>query len=230
MSDDDEEEIIGTAPRRGCLLFTIPVLLGFGLVGGYLALFVAGVYGRPADGPRVSLTYRGCAEAEVRVRARIDRMGLGDPRPVAVTDGFGFEVTMPADVRVAAAIPATLARPGTFQIVTTPAGEVVLDGHIDGTSVHVGAGDPVTLVRLDDFGTRTLRDHMQAHPEGKVAWKVDGEVIGTRSNLPAEARGQLELEIITTEDLAEAVALAAERDVILGEGPLPCEVTLTSPR
>ena len=230
MSDEEEEEIIGTGPRRGCVLFAIPVMLGFLLIGGYLALFVAGVYGRPAAGPRVTLIYQGCAEAEVLVRTRIDRMGLGDPRPVAVTDGFGFEVTMPADVRAAAAIPATLARPGTFQIVTSPAGELVLDGHIDATSVHVGAGDPVTLVRLDDAGARTLRDHMEAHPEGKVAWKVDGEVIGTRGNLPAEPRGQLELEIITTEDLAEAVALAAERDVILGAGPLPCAVTLLSPR
>lgn len=227
---DDEEELIGTGPRKGCFLFAIPVALGFALVGGYVALFAAGVYGRPADGPRVTLTYQGCPEAEPMVRARIDRMGLGEPRPVVVADGFGFDVTMPADPKAAAAIPATLARPGTFQILTEPGGEVVLDGHIDDTSVHVGAGDPVTLVRLDDVGAQTLRDHMQAHPEGKVAWKIDGAVIGTRGNMPAEARGQLELKIITTTDLAEAVAIAAERDVILGEGPLPCPVTLTSPR
>lgn len=225
---DEEEDVIGTAPRRGCVLFVIPVLLGIGLVGGYLALFAAGVYGRPAAGARQTLTFEGCAEAEVLVRARIDRMGLGDPRPVAVTNGFGFEVTLPDDPKVAATIPATLARPGTFQAVEHPDGAVIVDGHIDATSVHVGAGDPVTLVRLDDVGARTLRDHMQAHPEGKVDWKIDGAVIGTRGNLPAEARGQLELEVITTESLAEAVAIAAERDVILGAGPLPCPVRLTS--
>lgn len=226
MADLEDDEEIGTGqPRRGCLLFAIPVSLGVLLILGYVAVFVAGVIGRPPTGARTELRFGGCAEAEVIVRKRVERMGLGDPKPIAVEDGFGYEVTMPADPVIAAAIPATLARTGAFRIVAQPGGEVVVDGHVEGASVHVGAGDPVTLVRLDGEGAKALRDHQEAHPLDKIAYQIDGETIGTRSNLPAEARGQLELEITTTEDLGEAVRLAAERDVVLGEGALPCPVT-----
>jgi hypothetical protein len=222
--DDEERDMDPKKPRPGCFLLVIPIVMVMGIVVAYLVMFVLGMRGRAPQGDEVRVAFRGCPEAAAIVTRRIDLMGLGEPRLEATTDGFAFTAKMPADPGVAARIPATLATTGHFAIVADD-GTLVVDGHVDGSTVHVGTGQPETLVRLDDDGSRVLREHMIAHPDGRVRYDLDAETIGERSNMPAEARGNLEI-VASGLGEKEQLEVAAARSVVLDTGPLPCPVEL----
>lgn len=223
MSDPVKDEQL--TPRAGCWLFLLPILLGVAMIVAYIVVFAYGIIGHPADGPRVTMTYAGCAEAQDLVRKRVDAMGLGDPVVAATADGFTVTATLPSDEAVAKGIPATLARTGAFTAVDVEDGTIIADGPIASSVMQYGTDAPETVVQLDPEESTTLRKHMEDHPHGHVSYRVDGEEAFTRANTPAEAKGTIELPVygVTVE---QAMKIAAERDIVLANGPLPCPVTL----
>lgn len=215
-------------PRAGCWLFIIPVLLIVFMVIGYIVLFAAGVMGTTAHGERVTLRYQACAEAVPLLRERVDLMGLGDPVYEADAPGmFGVTVTLPGEPDVDAGVKTLLATPGRFEIRSMEdSNRIVVAGErVSGATMNIPwTGGSVTLIRLDDEGSTALRDYMQQHPDGRIAMSIDGKVLYERSNLPAEARGNLEIEATEGSEL-EKIRVAVERSILLEAGPLPCEVT-----
>jgi hypothetical protein len=216
------------APRAGCWLFALPVLMGVAILLAYGYLYYAGLQGRPAQGDRPTLTFTGCDEARDVVARRVETMGLGDPVWNDTPEGFTLTATMPADPRVAKTIPDTLAAGGVFEVKDDQTGAIVVQNHVDGTSVSLGflSSYPTTLIQLDEEGTKLLRDHMTGHPDGSVTFLVDGEVMAQRRNIPAEPRGRVEVEARdgTPQDQMED---AARWSVQVGNGVLPCPLTVT---
>ncbi len=229
MAAEEEDDRIEPRGTYGCVLLIIPIVMTVFGVSAYLGLFTLGMIGRSATGERVRIEFASCPEAKALVSDRTALMGLGDPMFADTAEGFSLTATLPADPLDAAAIPGTLAAPGRLEIrdpKSPPEAPPVIAGErVDASTVHLGMDGVVTLVRLDDAGSTTLREYMIAHPEGEIAFVIDGVTAYTRSNLPAEARGSLE---ITTKggDEHDQLRVAAARSIILDAGPLPCPVTV----
>ena len=203
----------------------IPLSLLVLVLVAYVALYVAGVSGRPATGPRVAMRYETCPDAKASLEARAAAMGLGDVRVESTESGVVVRAQLPDDASVAAAIPETLAKTGALDILDAAGSAVVAAGHVEETSIHMGTKGAQTLVQLDPEATESLRRHMQDHGDGRIAVCLDGVRLFERKNLPVEPRGRLELNAPGTTEAAQ-VRVAAEWSVIIGSGPLPCPARL----
>ena len=210
------------APRLGFWFALLPIGLGVLVIGGYLFMFGVGSRGRAADGDRVRISFEGCAEAQPFLAARVDAMGLGDPR----WDGLAVSTQLPRDEAVAAGIPVTLATTGALSVrVAGGSGEVVVD-HTHIVEAHAWLQTlalPSTRVLLTPEGTAALRDHMQGDPKGSVALWLDDEILVEKKNVPPVENGQL---VIRPSEETEQQNLneAAARAIIVDDGPLPCRV------
>jgi hypothetical protein len=209
----------------GCFLLFIPAVFAIGIVVAYAAVFGLGIYGRAPTGERVTIAFVGCHDARAVIEERVGLMGLGEPVFADTSDGFTLTATLPADAGVVSTIPITLAAPGAFEIrdATRPDAAALIVGHVAGASVEWASTAAETLIQLDADGATTLREHMQAHSDGGVALVLDGEVIGTRANMPAEPRGNFDV-VVPGENAKATLEIAAQRAVILESGPLPCAV------
>lgn len=227
-TEPEADDPLQPRPSWGCLLLVIPVLVLVGGVVGYIGMFILGVRGREATGERVEMAFSTCAEARPHIADRVALMGLGDPTWTDGEGGFTLTATLPADPIDAAGIPTTLAAPGRLEIYAvegaTDASPVVAGERVEASTVHLGMEGVVTLVRLDSPGSEALRAHMVARPEGHLRFLLDGETIFERSNLPAEARGSLEIPTQGPSEQAQ-MRVAAARSIILDAGPLPCPAT-----
>ncbi len=232
MSDSDTSQPEQPRTRIGCFLLLIPAMITASVLIGYVVMWTIGLQGREVDGDRYTMTYTSCPAALDLIKARVARMGLGDPQYTTTESGFSLEARLPSEADVAAEIPKTLGRTGALEIheVGVPEGTppVIRADQVDDASVHLGMNGIVTLVRLNDEGAEALRKHMVGHSDGRIRYVLDGETIFERSNLPAEPRGSLELEPPKDMDEVKQLRVAAERDVIIAEGPLPCTTTLVS--
>lgn len=226
-----EDDVYVPRSRAGCLLLLIPTFMLLAMVAAYVVIFIAGIIGTTAKGDRVQVVYAACPAAEGLIRDRVGLMGLGEPEFVDSADGFALTATMPADPKIAAGIPAALARPGRLEIraVDAPLTDPpLIEGErVEASTVHMGTEGAMTLFRLDETGADTLRVHMQQHPEGSIAYWLDGEKVGDRLNMPAEPHGNLEIYGTGPDEMAQ-MRIAAERSVILDAGPLPCPVAVVS--
>lgn len=214
----------------GLLLLIVPIVSIVTVGIAYLVLFSYGAEGQPASGERVAMRYAACPEAEPLIVARVEKMGLGEAEVRAEADGLTVIATLPAEERVAQAIPATLARTGTMAVrpEDDPDAEpFVTDAHIEYATVVLPFLDiPYAHVQLDADGAEALRSWMETHPEGATAVWVDGEVVSKRKNMPPEAEGQLSLQLMGEVTDLQRLDFAAETGLILDHGPLPCPVTL----
>jgi hypothetical protein len=234
MPDDPQYEdttAAETEPRTrpGCVLLVVPILFVGAIVLAYTYVFALGVRGRPADGERVTMTFTGCAEARPLVVERVAAMGLGDPAWADAPGGWTLTATLPADPDVAAAIPATLTAAGRFEVRAdgdgADAAPIVAAEQVESASVGFGPIGSVTSIQLDEAGATALREHMMAHPEGRIALWFDGGRVQDEANLPAEPRGALNLRPPREGARAE-LEVAVERALLLNHGPLPCEVAV----
>lgn len=217
-------------PSGGCWLLLVPIFFTLSIVVAYVGMAVLGWFGHPASGDVVAITFTtACDEAEALVRARVDGMGLGDPTYADVPGGFEVTARLPADDKVAAAIPATLARPGRVEIVADSGEVLVRPEQIDTAQLRLGTRGPVVGVQLDRDATRALRSHMEAHPDGRIRVLLDGEAVDDRKNVPAEPRGNVEV-IPPGKDETEMLGLAAEWALVIEHGPMPCDVAVAGVR
>jgi len=231
MSQAEADPVEQPRTRIGCLLLIIPALITVGVLLGYIVMWTVGLRGREVDGLTYDMIFQSCPEALPLVQARVARMGLGNPQYNENPEGFVITARLPSEPDVAKTIPKTLARTGALEIravgAAADAPPIVPAEQVDDTSVHLGMSGIATLVRLDAEGSETLRKHMIANPDGRIQYLLDGEEVANRSNLPAEPRGNLELTPPLSDEVTQ-LRVAAEWDVIIAEGPLPCPIVLLS--
>ena len=211
-------------PRPAAVFLLVPVLAIVTVFLLYAYLFASGYVGRVASGATTAMTFRGCAEAADVVRARGEEMGLGAPQLARTDGGFTLTAVLPAEEDVAAAIPTTLATPGAFSLrggseVLVTSADVVSSGvRLDVTMT------PTTLIVLTLDGARVVANHMNAHPDERMDFVLDGEVIHVESNRKPFSEAELEIPPSAEDDRAR-MALAAHRGIIIGH-PHPCAVEL----
>lgn len=216
------------APRAGCfLLAMVPtavvlVFLAYGIFGIFVYL------GRPADGERVAIDIRACAEAAGPVGDRLDAMGLADhdvtPRP----DGFTITTTLPSDERVASGIPETLVEAGRFEVRTAEDQRLLVTNQ-DLVSAGVRMDlmlRPSTFVVLNPEARARVDAHVEAEPGGKLVYSYDGEEVWTELNRAERSPGELEFPPSGRDD-EDRMHIAARRGIVL-DHPLPCEAELVS--
>lgn len=214
--------------KRGCILLGIPPIAVVLTILAYAWLVYTGLGGRPADGDVVEIALRGCPEARPVVEDRVARMGLPDPAFENVDGGFVVTARLPSDVDVARAIPETLAQPGRFQIRDAATGDPLADSTavVDGTIRMDLLMRPMTLIRLNETATEQLAVRFRADRESQIALWLDGDEIGTW-HAQKGMNGEIEVEPSAEDDKAR-LHLAARRGVVIGSGPLPCEVSVRS--
>lgn len=210
-------------PRAGCWFLVIPVLLTVVMVMMYLAVGVAGYIGRAPKGDVVRIAFEGCRDAAPLVEARALGMGLGDVQTDEGPGGFSIIAQLPAEERVATAIPQTLATPGHFEMVDADGAVLVTDDDVETAVPHLKLqGDAVTIVQIRPQAQEALTTYARERREGKVTAKVDG-VVGAAYELGQLPRNQ-QVEIAfegTPQDKLDAAAATA---IAIANGPLPCPV------
>jgi hypothetical protein len=211
----------------GLFLLALPVVSVL-LVGGIYAVATwIGYQGRQADGPLVDMPFVGCPEAAALVQRRAEAMGLPELAATASADGFTLRARLPADPRVAAQIPQTLAAPGLFEIRPITGGvdeATVLATRADLVEVNTFMDfldTPKVALRLSGEKAEALKMHMSTHMDDSVGYWLDGRKVTTRRNAPPEAHGELRLDLMNASDL-DRIEFAAAAGIVLEHGPLPC--------
>lgn len=226
MDEETRQQVELMKPRRGALLLLIPVSAVLLVIGLWIVALAFGVYGRPADGDRVVFTWSACPEAQAVVAHRATGMGLGNPVFTSTASGFSLEARLPADPDVAARIPITLATPATLSahVEGTPSRVLLTNADIEGAAIRQDITlSPWTVLTLTPKGLEALRSYVREQRDGKVVYTLDGQPIGTVSNLKGAA---LEVELTPSAPTEkERLHAAAERAILLDSGPLPCPVT-----
>lgn len=225
MSDDDNLQ------RRGALslLIVIVPILSVALVG---VLFLIetwyGYQGRQAEGPPVRLAFSACAEAQPLLQARADEIGL-EGKLTPVDGGFALDTRLPADPRIAAQIPETMAAPGVLEVHALNAdqtpGELLASNKdvVDVTTYMDFLDTPKVAVKLNGEMSEALKMYQSTHIDGDIGLWLDGRLVTTRRNAPPEVHGELRLDLMRASDL-DRIEFAAAAGVILQHGPLPCAV------
>jgi hypothetical protein len=153
-------------------------------------------------------------------------MGLGNPE-IQFSDGvLKVTATLPAEPDVAARIPSTLAAPGVLRGTREHQPDVEMLSNADVVQSAMRQDItlmPWTVLTLTDEAQQRLLAFVMEKRDGKVTYTLDGQVVGTVSNLKG-APHELELSPVGTDD-RDRMHKAAERTAILHGGPLPCTLT-----
>jgi hypothetical protein len=186
----------------------------------YAAMWTLGRAGRPAEGAPADLGFAGCADAAPVVAARLRDMGLA---PETRTDdgGFTVSVVLPADPRVAAQIPSTLAQPGRLEVIGRGA---VLATSADVTDASVRMDllmIPSTLLAMTEAATARVATEVRADPDGTLVFRVDGRDEGIQPNGAVEGA---ELELSPPERDGQARWDAVAKWSVVLDHPLPCPI------
>jgi hypothetical protein len=238
MADTDDveqqlarlQQIEDLKPRKGAILLVIPILSVIAVGILYVGMFTLGIQGRAADGDRRTFAWSTCAEAQPVVEARVAAMGLGEPEATFADGILRLTTTLPAEADVAARIPQTLAMPGviTGTAESDPARTVITNADITAAAMRQDLTlMPWTVLTLTEAAQERLRAFVLEERDGKVVYRLDGQTIGTVSNLKGAPR-EVELTPEGTDD-RDRMHKAAERSVVLGSGPLPCPLTPVTP-
>ena len=212
-------------PRPAAIFLLAPVVAIAIVFGLYLYLFASGYIGRPASGETVEMRFEGCDAAREVILDRAEEMGLGTPRMVDEgRERFTLTAVLPDEPEAVSAIPVTLSTAGVLALradgeVLVSSADVVSSGvRLDLTMT------PTTLVVLTLEGARAVAAHMNAHPDGRMAFVLDGEVIHDQSNRKPFSEAELDIPPSAANDRAR-MALAAHRGIIIGS-PHRCDVAL----
>lgn len=220
------QQIEQMKPRKGAFILVIPIISVFIVFVLYAGMFWLGLSGRAAEGNRVTLVWATCAEAEPVIAKRVAFMGLGDPE-LSYADGtLSLTTTLPAEPDVAARIPITLAMPGvlTGTQQSHPDQLVIANADVQSAAMRQDLVlMPWTVLTITEEAQERLRAFVMSERDGKVEYRLDGELIGTVSNLKGAPR-EVELTPEGTDD-RDRMHKAAERSAVLDSGPIPCPIT-----
>lgn len=219
-----------TPTRTGCLIFAIvPVAVALTFLA-YAVMLGLGLYGRPASGDRVTITFEACPEAGPILTDRAMSMGLTDAALHSEGARHELTATLPADPQIAASIPGTLAERGLLTVRASDGAVLADHTSVESAGVRMDIMmTPTTFVRLKRPAALSLRDHVRENPEGHLAIELDGAEVFVRSNRADLVEVELEIPPSAEDDQAR-MQLAAARGVVLGSGPHPCPVQVVGVR
>jgi hypothetical protein len=228
MSDDPEFQ---TAIRRrgtlGLLLLVVPIVSIVLVFVGYGVMWTYGLAGRAPTGDTVRIAFHGCADAAPIVDRRLAAMGLERLGGAVDTDGFDVVTRLPDDPHARAFLPGVLALEGRFEVRAQPEDKVLAtEADVAESAPEMRFLDaPHARVRLKPEAATRLTEWQKTHMEGHVQVRVDGVKVADWQNMPAIESADLEVDQVdaTTRD---RIDLAAAVPIVLGDGPLPCPVTL----
>ena len=179
-----------------------------------------------ARGEVVSVTWSlACDHTQVTpvLDARAQSMGLSLAHSPSGAGTLVSQVTLPESEKDIQRLPQVLAWPGVLTIQNNLGETVVTNADLKSTGVEIDlAGMPTTMLRFEATGTHTLSKQLK---EGNkpLDVQIDGETVATFIDLPDLDEGYL--EIPSGEGVTRArMLVAVDRSIILGNGPLPCEV------
>jgi len=203
----------------------VPIAFGLFLAINVGALFLLGhLGGRPA-GTRLSIRFTtSCGTQALPVlQARAERIGLGTPEWTTDPQGIGLVATMPGLDDDATAIPALLARRGLLEVRH---GDTVLATQADLTKPTLEldpAGMPYDQLTFQPEVGEALTQAVAGDPKGELVFVLDGEELARRPN-SIQVEGY-QLKVIAGEGKTRLrMRRATDRVILLGTGPLPCEV------
>jgi hypothetical protein len=181
-----------------------------------------------ANGLQVSVTYNAkCQASEVNtiLLARAAAMGLPAEVQSLESNHIQHRLTLPEQEPDADRIPRVLARTGTLRIADAT-GQLLLDNTaLNSTGVEINLGGmPTTMLRFNAHGIKAISDTIRGGAT-PITVNIDDVPVSTFTDLPDLDEGYLEIdsgEGITRERMIRA----ADRSIILGDGPLPCPVNV----
>jgi hypothetical protein len=214
-------------PLIGMAILALPLVILVLTVAAYAVTVGFGLRGRTATGPPVTLAFSGCAEAGSVLSARLADMGLS----VTPVDGdpLAFQVVLPPDPEVAAAVPQTLSMPGLLEV---RGGDEALAGPEDVVDASVRMDllmIPSTLLHLSEPAAERVKDYVRADPDARMTFTVDGVTIGTQWNQLSTEIGEVEIDPIGADgqrlDDGKARWAAVAAWSVVVDHPLPCAIT-----
>jgi hypothetical protein len=211
---------------RPAAIFLLAPIVAVGIVFGlYVYLFWHGYVGRVASGETVAMHFEGCTPAQEVVLARAEEMGLGSPVLVGGEGSrFTLAAMLPEEPEARSAIPETLATRGLLEL--HGGGEVLItNADLVSSSVRLDITmSPTTLLVLTLDGAKVVAKHMNAYPDDRMDYILDGDKIHDQSNRKPFSEAELEIPPSAENDRAR-MALAAHWGIVMGR-PLPCDVSL----
>lgn len=216
-------------PKAVLLFMTAPMVFALFLMLAAGTVALLGRMGTDATGARLTLRFSGACVAAARpfIQGRAEEIGLGEPQYAEDDGGLRLTATMPGLPDDATAMPALLARPGRFTVQHNGA---VLAENADLRMVEIRldeSGMPYTWVQLGPDAVERLRAAIAADPQGKLIVYLDDEVVSERPNT-AQMTDE-SLRVVTGEGMtADRMRVAADRAIVLHNGPIPCALSATA--
>lgn len=215
------------APRSEAFqrFMAAPLIVASILMVATATLAVLAWIGGTAEGDRLRIDLNGsCSEAALPLfQARVDEMGLGDPRVTSTTTGIRIEATMPGTSdEEADQVPTLLARRGILT-AGPPDAPVFTRDDIEGAEIRLDeSGLPYTWLDLTKDALTALDAAAEATPDGEMPIRVDHIDAPPRPYSKPVSEGGIRLlpgEGITR----ERMRAAADHAIVLTHGPLPCD-------
>ena len=212
--------------RRGCWILVAPIVMVSLIVGAYVLVGLLGFFGNTATGVRQVLHYNSCPAADDILLARATEMGLGNPVLSHVGSLTTLTVTLPENAESAGNIPATIAAKGRLSIATNTSEELFNPENIVSVSLSVGMlGESMVVLELTEEEVNTFKTNIDR--VGEAIATFDGEPFSLIKPKDINKKGQLKM-IPTAHDPKTQINMAARAHILLNDGQLPCNVTLSS--
>ncbi len=214
------------APRSEAFqrFMAAPLIVATVLMLATATLAVLAWVGGTAEGDRLRIELQGtCSEASIpMLSARMDEMGLGDPRVSTVAGGVVIEATMPGtteDEHIH--VPALLARRG---VLTAGSADAPVFTHEDVEEAQIRldeSGLPYTWLTLSAKALEALSTAAEAHPDEDMPLLIDDIEAPPRPFGKPVVEGGIRL--LPGDGVTRArMRVAADHAIVLTHGPLPC--------
>ncbi len=202
-----------------------PLIVASTLMVATATLAVLAWLGGTAEGQRLQIELNGtCSAPSIPLlKARVDEMGLGDPRITSTANGVRIEATMPGTSHEEATqVPLLLARRGQLT-AGPPDAPIFSRSDIESAEIRLDeSGLPYTWLTLNKRALEALSAAATAHPEDEMTLRVDHIDAPARPYSKPVTEGGIRLlpgEGITR----ERMRVAANHAIVLTHGPLPCD-------
>ncbi len=211
---------------RVSALVLIPIAFFAMLAVAFVMLvFNVGNVGQ-AQGARVSVTWSfDCPSSQVTpvLNARGQAMGLSLVHDTSKASSLITQMTLPESETDHHRIPQALARPGVLTIRDSNGETLAANVNLSSTGVEIDlAGMPTTMLRFDAVAIPALSTALKAGAK-PLEVLIDGTTVATFLDLPDLDEGYLEIPS-GQGATRERMLIAADRSIVLGDGPLPCKV------
>lgn len=225
MSNQDIEH----HKRMSMAFRAIPIVFAFVLAANVGLLYFLGGRGGSADGDRVEIVLAtSCAQsAAPLVMARVDAIGLGDPELDTAASPLRLRATLPDMPDARTHIPALLARRGALRVLHGEAQVASSEDMLDSVLTLDEGGMPFNQLSFRAEAVTAIQAVLDQDPDGELVFLLDDEELARRPNAIHMKDGALKVAA-GTGVTRERMLRATDRQILLTNGPLPCDVEVAS--